>query len=935
MPRVFISYRRDDTADAAGRLYQNLVGAIGDENVFKDVDSIPGGAPFSDVIAEYINRADFVFVLIGSDWVDVVDEAGERRLMRDDDLVRKEVVYALNSSAIVIPLLVSGASMPSSEDLPEDLQRLVSVNAMKLRRDPDFEIDFARLLAAIGIRSGRSLRKVIAVSAVFFVLLILGYFLFQFFELDESIPDLNPTGKSKVTAVSPDKSINDVPIVAYDPSFLGGGHVVPLPRLTDSALSDTFNDGKPVDYLHYSLVMNEQRSLATFVAINYDRSKQLSVRRTNADWLVDKRLPLGMQREQSLYQNNPWDRGHLVQRQLVSWEDDLVSDPKLYQRAVSFYPATVPQHENFNRTTWLYLERYVQEVIAQNDDRMIVFAGPVLRDNDVNYRSTRIPRSYWKVVVTIDPENKSLLKVYAFVADQYREDPSTGDPIVQADGSPSVLERINSADFSAEDYATSLSSLSALVGLDFGYLEQYDVFKENALSTSLIFDEPRIEFKGRELFSDSEKYAIHISGSKNKPKEFVHLESFHIETQPENRIKTGVFTEGENFLLLIDGIRRGEIEIPVIVAEERPNQYRFCWNDVIQSQQACSGWYDWGETDSAPSNEPLPPREVRNFAKLVIANNDGFVLVSEKPLRITKYAGGLWKSSNPVEAISPNAIPVSIVNAENQKVMIATNSPTEVLKTDLAGVQDETISLDNANGLRLQHGSPVSSTPEKLVVTDDIRWLKTGGGVGEPGLFYWKRGAWGWSKLNVVPYLEDISFELADLKLKTHDRNLWGVATDTTPSSLYQFGTEDFQVWEGHDYELVSCATDTTNHPAGLVILDCENKLKAIKLDGLGALSVNGEIAELDSWPTSMDTWETHVMSSDGGAIAVALNQHARSVEEEKRRTRIFYVADGRPAKLFESDNAHVVSLALAAGRTAVVFEGIDGGRDFRLFRNP
>jgi hypothetical protein len=44
MGKLFISYRRDDTADSCGRLDDKLAARFGRANVFKDVDSIPLGA---------------------------------------------------------------------------------------------------------------------------------------------------------------------------------------------------------------------------------------------------------------------------------------------------------------------------------------------------------------------------------------------------------------------------------------------------------------------------------------------------------------------------------------------------------------------------------------------------------------------------------------------------------------------------------------------------------------------------------------------------------------------------------------------------------------------------------------------------------------------------------------------------------------------------
>jgi hypothetical protein len=48
--RIFISYRRDDSAGHAGRLADDLVECFGRRNVFEDVDSIRPGDDFVDAM---------------------------------------------------------------------------------------------------------------------------------------------------------------------------------------------------------------------------------------------------------------------------------------------------------------------------------------------------------------------------------------------------------------------------------------------------------------------------------------------------------------------------------------------------------------------------------------------------------------------------------------------------------------------------------------------------------------------------------------------------------------------------------------------------------------------------------------------------------------------------------------------------------------------
>jgi len=127
--RVFLSYRRGDSAGHAGRLYARLVESMGDGAVFIDVDKIPPGTYFEQVIARRIHDAESVIVVIGPDWLDARDAAGQRRLDLPEDFVRREIEMAFMQHKRVIPVLVGGAVMPEAQDLPSGIARLSQLNA--------------------------------------------------------------------------------------------------------------------------------------------------------------------------------------------------------------------------------------------------------------------------------------------------------------------------------------------------------------------------------------------------------------------------------------------------------------------------------------------------------------------------------------------------------------------------------------------------------------------------------------------------------------------------------------------------------------------------------------------------------------------------------------------------------------------------------------
>lgn len=150
MPAVFISYRRADSASAAGRMDDQLVARFGRAHVFKDVDSIPPGVNFEHFIEDAIGRSSVVLVLIGPRWLNATAGALRRRRLDDPgDFVRIEIETALRLGVPIIPVPVENASMPPAARLPVSLRPLASLNALSVRPDPDFHRDMERVGIAV------------------------------------------------------------------------------------------------------------------------------------------------------------------------------------------------------------------------------------------------------------------------------------------------------------------------------------------------------------------------------------------------------------------------------------------------------------------------------------------------------------------------------------------------------------------------------------------------------------------------------------------------------------------------------------------------------------------------------------------------------------------------------------------------------------------
>src|SRR5208283_5127619 len=148
MPKIIISYRRDDSQAIAGRIRDKLASHYGAESVFMDIDSIPYGFDFRVPIQDALRDTDILVAVIGPKWT------GRRmfwwtRIREKNDPVRVEVEKALERGIPVVPLLINGASMPKTSELPDSLKNLAYHNAAGVDAGRDFHQHMDRLIRSL------------------------------------------------------------------------------------------------------------------------------------------------------------------------------------------------------------------------------------------------------------------------------------------------------------------------------------------------------------------------------------------------------------------------------------------------------------------------------------------------------------------------------------------------------------------------------------------------------------------------------------------------------------------------------------------------------------------------------------------------------------------------------------------------------------------
>jgi endonuclease G len=229
----------------------------------------------------------------------------------------------------------------------------------------------------------------------------------------------------------------------------------PTGLIVSDVLSVEHSTSGRLDYLHFSVVMSRKRRIALFVGVNIDGGESKVIERANDQWYLDGRIPLDAQIGEPLYANNLLDRGHLVRREDPNWgsleEAGAANDQTFHFTNCS------PQMGAFNQRTWLGLENYVLKNARAWKERISVFTGPVLREDDLIYRGVLIPRAYWKVIAFLSDAGKP--SATAYIVSQGRE-----------------LQDLEAAFGAYKTYQRSVRYIEKLTGLSFGDLASFDGF---------------------------------------------------------------------------------------------------------------------------------------------------------------------------------------------------------------------------------------------------------------------------------------------------------------------------------------------------------------------------------------------------------------------------------------------------------------------------
>ncbi|WP_109506482.1 DNA/RNA non-specific endonuclease [Nocardioides speluncae] len=248
----------------------------------------------------------------------------------------------------------------------------------------------------------------------------------------------------------------------YDPEFTG--LTVPLPELTAQQREQVAMNQQPLpgrdpavlDYHHYSLVMHRGRRIAWYSVVNIEGALSMELNRDRDKWIFDPRIDREAQMGPEIYEDNDFDRGHLVRRLDPAW-GSVEKIARVANDDTFHFTNCSPQHKFFNqgKTLWAGLEDHLLHGARAAKQRITVFNGPVLKPADPIFRGVQIPLAYWKVVAFRTAEGKGASA--AFLISQKE-----------------LVEKELEAAFAPETFQVPVRSIASLTSLDFSHLREFD-----------------------------------------------------------------------------------------------------------------------------------------------------------------------------------------------------------------------------------------------------------------------------------------------------------------------------------------------------------------------------------------------------------------------------------------------------------------------------
>jgi len=136
MPQIYVIYRPEDSRKRSQEILSALEKQYGANNI-----KSPNFDGYLDVyqIEQDVQKSQYLLVIIGNYWADMVDETGQNLLKNVYDPVHMAIATAINSRKRTIPILVDGASMPRASRLPREIRPITALDPITISKNENLQ----------------------------------------------------------------------------------------------------------------------------------------------------------------------------------------------------------------------------------------------------------------------------------------------------------------------------------------------------------------------------------------------------------------------------------------------------------------------------------------------------------------------------------------------------------------------------------------------------------------------------------------------------------------------------------------------------------------------------------------------------------------------------------------------------------------------------
>ena len=136
---------------------------------------------------------------------------------------------------------------------------------------------------------------------------------------------------------------------------------------------------------------------------SYKLTKKLidgNISRKGKNFVPDSDINLDLQASNSDYENNPYDKGHVVPAASINYTKNALDESFLYTNCFL-------QQEGLNRYGWSHIEQLVRDIISNSKEQEgYVITGAVYSDKSARYEISSIPIGFYKSIFL--PKTKTI-----------------------------------------------------------------------------------------------------------------------------------------------------------------------------------------------------------------------------------------------------------------------------------------------------------------------------------------------------------------------------------------------------------------------------------------------------------------------------------------------------------------------------------------------